>query len=120
MTIHMNQPEKIQTHRRRQPTQHHPRENQTILIRLMMRRQVIQIQHPNLQHRRVRAVAQIRHDKRREQLDREILVMDPHDVDDNREQRQNRLLIKKSYFAPNDCDRKRPEDDSQELPYVAQ
>ena len=64
----MNETEEIETHGRSQATQQHSGEDQAVLIRLMVRSQVVQIQNADLQHCRISANAQIRNRCYRKQL----------------------------------------------------
>ena len=68
VTIHMNETEEIETHGRSQAAQQHSGEDQAVLIRLMVRGQVVQIQDADLQHSRVSAHAQVRNRCYRKQL----------------------------------------------------
>lgn len=46
----MNQTEEVETHGRRKPRDHHAREYQAVLVGLVVRRQVVQIEYSDLKN----------------------------------------------------------------------
>lgn len=71
----MHQAEEVEAHGRRQSTDHHAGEDEAVLVGLMMRSQVVEVQETDLQHGRVRAVEHVRDTQRRYRLEwRELVV----------------------------------------------
>lgn len=68
MAVHVDEAEEVEAHGRREAAQEHPGEDEAVLVRLVVRRQVVQVEHADLEHGRVRAHAHVRDRADRQEL----------------------------------------------------
>lgn len=104
MTVHVDHSQEVQAHGCSQATERRATEDQTVLVGLVVRGQVVKVQELDLEHCGKGAVAQVAEYKEGEHLNGQEVVVNLRRIDDQCEDRENGRLAEERHFRPHHHD----------------
>lgn len=104
MTVHVDHSQEVQTHGCSQATERRATEDQTVLVGLVVRGQVVKVQELDLEHCREGAVTQVAKHEEGEHLYGQEVVVRLGRIDDQCEDREYGRLAEERHFRPHDHD----------------
>lgn len=100
MAVHVNHPQEVQAHWRSETTERGAAEDQRVLVGLVMRSQIVQIQELDLEHGGEGAVAQVAQHKHREHFYGQEIVVLLGRIYHQRKHGQDGRSTKERHFGP--------------------